>query len=62
MMERRGVQGTVTYLEKVKLLQSNLLAAHTVWVNDEEVFFLSILMCTLPNLVSSFVYPSVLSH
>ncbi|XP_022887676.1 uncharacterized protein LOC111403407 [Olea europaea var. sylvestris] len=41
VMERRGVQGTVTYLEKVKLLQSNFLAAHTVWVNDEEVSILA---------------------
>lgn len=29
--------GTVTYLEKIGLLQNNLLAAHSVWVNDSEV-------------------------
>lgn len=34
----QGVEhGTVTYLEKIKLLQDNLLAAHSVWVNDNEV-------------------------
>lgn len=38
MVERQGVDhGTVTYLDKIKLLQSNLLAAHTVWVNEDEV-------------------------
>ncbi|KAK4402605.1 5-methylthioadenosine/S-adenosylhomocysteine deaminase [Sesamum angolense] len=37
VVERRGVDhGTVTYLEKIKLLQSNLLAAHTVWVDENE--------------------------
>ncbi|KAL0421601.1 UNVERIFIED_CONTAM: 5-methylthioadenosine/S-adenosylhomocysteine deaminase [Sesamum latifolium] len=42
VVERRGVDhGTVTYLEKIKLLQSNLLAAHTVWVNEKEVGLLS---------------------
>ncbi|KAL2510366.1 5'-deoxyadenosine deaminase [Forsythia ovata] len=42
VMERRGVRhGTVTYLEKVKLLRNNLLAAHTVWVNDDEVSLLA---------------------
>ncbi|XP_026377293.1 uncharacterized protein LOC113271613 isoform X2 [Papaver somniferum] len=33
--------GTVTYLEKIELLQPNLLAAHSVWVNDTEIGFLS---------------------
>eukprot|EP00268_Persea_americana_P037466 TRINITY_DN370_c0_g1_i4.p1 TRINITY_DN370_c0_g1~~TRINITY_DN370_c0_g1_i4.p1 ORF type:complete len:468 (+),score=81.96 TRINITY_DN370_c0_g1_i4:75-1478(+) len=33
--------GTVTYLEKIGLLQNNLLAAHSVWVNDSEIGFLS---------------------
>lgn len=33
--------GTVTYLEKLGLLQGNLLAAHSVWVNDDEIGFLS---------------------
>ncbi|KAG8365842.1 hypothetical protein BUALT_Bualt17G0013900 [Buddleja alternifolia] len=38
VVERQGVDhGTVTYLDKIKLLQNNLLAAHTVWVNDAEV-------------------------
>ena len=38
MVERRNTEhGTVTYLEKIGLLQHNLLAAHTVWVNDAEV-------------------------
>ncbi|KAL0364362.1 UNVERIFIED_CONTAM: 5-methylthioadenosine/S-adenosylhomocysteine deaminase [Sesamum angustifolium] len=42
VVERRGVDhGTVTYLEKIKLLQSNLLAAHTVWVDENEVGLLS---------------------
>ncbi|MCL7037244.1 hypothetical protein MKW94_028053 [Papaver nudicaule] len=33
--------GTVTYLEKIELLRPNLLAAHSVWVNDTEIGFLS---------------------
>uniref|UniRef100_A0A0C9S3D7 TSA: Wollemia nobilis Ref_Wollemi_Transcript_29542_1654 transcribed RNA sequence n=1 Tax=Wollemia nobilis TaxID=56998 RepID=A0A0C9S3D7_9CONI len=33
--------GTVTYLGKIGLLGENLLAAHSVWVNDEEVELLS---------------------
>lgn len=38
VVERKGVDhGTVTYLEKIDLLQNNLLAAHTVWVNEHEV-------------------------
>ncbi|KAK6160440.1 hypothetical protein DH2020_003821 [Rehmannia glutinosa] len=42
VVERQGVDhGTVTYLEKIKLLQDNLLAAHTVWVNEDEVGLLS---------------------
>ncbi|KAK3033384.1 hypothetical protein RJ639_034434, partial [Escallonia herrerae] len=42
VMDSREVDhGTVTYLEKIKLLQSNLLAAHTVWVNKNEIGFLS---------------------
>lgn len=40
MVARQGVDhGTVTYLKKIKLLQNNLLAAHTVWVNGDEVCF-----------------------
>ncbi|KAH7516765.1 hypothetical protein FEM48_Zijuj10G0169500 [Ziziphus jujuba var. spinosa] len=38
---RNADHGTVTYLEKIGLLQSNLLAAHTVYVNDAEIDFLS---------------------
>lgn len=38
---RKVDHGTVTYLEKIELLQSNLLAAHTVWVNNTEIGFLS---------------------
>ncbi|XP_051122648.1 uncharacterized protein LOC127245676 [Andrographis paniculata] len=42
VVDRQGVDhGTVTYLEKIELLQSNLLAAHTVWVNEHEVSLLS---------------------
>ncbi|GAB2241963.1 hypothetical protein Droror1_Dr00018738 [Drosera rotundifolia] len=33
--------GTVTYLEKIGFLQDNLLSAHTVWVSDNEIGFLS---------------------
>ncbi|XP_059658719.1 uncharacterized protein LOC132305049 [Cornus florida] len=33
--------GTVAYLEKIKLLQSNLLAAHTIYVSDTEIDFLA---------------------
>ncbi|KAL5717389.1 hypothetical protein ACHQM5_010397 [Ranunculus cassubicifolius] len=33
--------GTVTYLEKIKFLESNLLAAHSVWVSNTEISFLS---------------------
>ncbi|XP_077226919.1 uncharacterized protein LOC143860240 isoform X2 [Tasmannia lanceolata] len=42
VMDTRDVaHGTVTYLEKIGLLQRNLLAAHSVWVNDAEIGFLS---------------------
>ncbi|XP_052186551.1 uncharacterized protein LOC127797573 [Diospyros lotus] len=42
VVDTREVEhGTVTYLEKMELLQSNLLAAHSVWVNETEVGFLS---------------------
>ncbi|XP_010249107.1 PREDICTED: uncharacterized protein LOC104591782 isoform X3 [Nelumbo nucifera] len=42
VMDTQGVDhGTVTYLEKIELLQSNLLAAHSVWVNKSEIGFLS---------------------
>ncbi|VAI28401.1 unnamed protein product [Triticum turgidum subsp. durum] len=29
--------GTVTYLEKIDFLRSNLLAAHSVWLNESEI-------------------------
>uniref|UniRef100_A0A9I9DFR5 Amidohydrolase-related domain-containing protein n=1 Tax=Cucumis melo TaxID=3656 RepID=A0A9I9DFR5_CUCME len=39
--ERKVDHGTVTYLEKIQFLGKNLLSAHTVWVNDNEISFLS---------------------
>nr|GMD95259.1 5-methylthioadenosine/S-adenosylhomocysteine deaminase-like isoform X1 [Ipomoea batatas] len=33
--------GTVTYLNSINFLEKNLLAAHTVWVNKDEVDILS---------------------
>lgn len=48
VMERQGVDhGTVTYLEKIELLQKNLLAAHTVWVNDHEVYMSLPVSCSV---------------
>ncbi|KAF2292938.1 hypothetical protein GH714_029986 [Hevea brasiliensis] len=42
VMDTRKVEhGTVSYLEKIDFLQKNLLAAHTVWVNNTEIGFLS---------------------
>lgn len=41
MRTREIDHGTVTYLEKINFLKSNLLSAHTVWVNDKEIGFLS---------------------
>ncbi|KAL5710496.1 hypothetical protein ACHQM5_021053 [Ranunculus cassubicifolius] len=42
VVESRGVDhGTVTFLEKIKLLDSNLLASVVVWVNDEEIGYLA---------------------
>ncbi|KAH9618590.1 hypothetical protein KSS87_019831 [Heliosperma pusillum] len=42
VVETRKVNhGTVTFLEKIDFLQSNLLAAHSVWVNDDEIDYLS---------------------
>ncbi|XP_021995418.1 5-methylthioadenosine/S-adenosylhomocysteine deaminase [Helianthus annuus] len=41
MQTREVDHGTVTYLEKVGFLSSNLLSAHTVWVNENEIGFLS---------------------
>ncbi|CAM8956584.1 unnamed protein product [Rhodiola kirilowii] len=38
---REVEHGTVTYLEKIEFLQKNLLAAHTVWVSDAEMSYLS---------------------
>ncbi|TKY50528.1 5'-deoxyadenosine deaminase [Spatholobus suberectus] len=33
--------GTVTYLEKIDFLQNNLLAAHSVWIDNNEISLLS---------------------
>ncbi|CAA0826962.1 Unknown protein [Striga hermonthica] len=42
VVERYGIDhGTITYLEKIKLLQDNLLAAHAVWVSENEVGLIS---------------------
>ncbi|KAL7586105.1 hypothetical protein Lser_V15G40909 [Lactuca serriola] len=41
MQTREVDHGTVTYLEKINFLRSNLLAAHSVWVNEKEIGFLS---------------------
>ncbi|XP_044488137.1 5-methylthioadenosine/S-adenosylhomocysteine deaminase-like isoform X1 [Mangifera indica] len=42
VMNTRDVDhGTVTYLDKIGFLQDNLLSAHTVWVNNTEIGFLS---------------------
>ncbi|WOL11449.1 hypothetical protein Cni_G20211 [Canna indica] len=41
MSTRKIDHGTVTYLEKIDLLRSNLLAAHSVWLNDAEIGFFS---------------------
>ncbi|RVW84057.1 5-methylthioadenosine/S-adenosylhomocysteine deaminase [Vitis vinifera] len=38
---RKVDYGTVAYLEKIDLLNGNLLAAHTVWVNDTEVIIVA---------------------
>ncbi|KAF9688997.1 hypothetical protein SADUNF_Sadunf01G0046000 [Salix dunnii] len=38
---RKVEHGTVTHLEKINFLQNNLLTAHTVWVDDTEIGFLS---------------------
>ncbi|KAG6508893.1 hypothetical protein ZIOFF_034275 [Zingiber officinale] len=39
MSTRKVEHGTVTYLEKIGLLRSNLLAAHSVWLSDAEIGF-----------------------
>ncbi|CAN1794410.1 5'-deoxyadenosine deaminase [Linum perenne] len=38
---RKVGHGTVTFLEGIEFLQNNLLAAHTVWVDDAEIGFLA---------------------
>ncbi|KAL6011708.1 hypothetical protein ACLOJK_002172 [Asimina triloba] len=38
---REASHGTVSYLEEIGLLQRNLLAAHSVWVNDAEIGLLA---------------------
>jgi cytosine/adenosine deaminase-related metal-dependent hydrolase len=38
IVRTKGIDhGTVTYLEKIDFLRSNLLAAHSVWLNESEV-------------------------
>lgn len=38
IVQTKGIDhGTVTYLEKIDFLRSNLLAAHSVWLNEPEV-------------------------
>uniref|UniRef100_A0A0E0MM94 Uncharacterized protein n=1 Tax=Oryza punctata TaxID=4537 RepID=A0A0E0MM94_ORYPU len=38
VMRTKGIDhGTVTYLEKIDFLRSNLLAAHSVWLNKPEI-------------------------
>ncbi|KAG9445840.1 hypothetical protein H6P81_011968 [Aristolochia fimbriata] len=39
--DTRNVDGTVAYMEKIGLLNENLLAAHSVWVNESEISYLS---------------------
>ena len=46
MDTRKVDHGTVTYLERIKFLQSNLLVAHSVWVNDNEVIVLLTSLCS----------------
>ncbi|XAR48212.1 S-adenosylhomocysteine deaminase [Bertholletia excelsa] len=42
VMNTREVEhGTVTYLEKLEFLQSNLLAVHSVWLSETEIGFFS---------------------
>lgn len=36
-----GVAGTITYLDKIKLLDRNFLGASAVWINDEEIEMLA---------------------
>lgn len=33
--------GTVTYLDKIHFLRNNLLAAHSVWIDNNEIYLLS---------------------
>jgi len=38
IVRTKGIDhGTVTYLEKIDFLRSNLLAAHSVWLNEPEI-------------------------
>lgn len=41
MGTRKVDHGTVTFLDKIDFLRENMLAAHTVWVNDSEIDLLS---------------------
>ncbi len=47
MDTRKSNHGTVTHLEKIEFLQNNLLAAHTVWVNNTEVNYFFLLLAAL---------------
>ncbi|CAN0896090.1 5'-deoxyadenosine deaminase [Linum grandiflorum] len=38
---RKVEHGTVTFLEGIEFLQNNLLAAHSVWIDDTEIGFLA---------------------
>lgn len=50
---RKVDHGTVTHLEQIKFLQNNLLAAHTVWVNDSEVIYLFLFIVNSLNICKS---------
>ncbi|XP_058093059.1 uncharacterized protein LOC131239385 isoform X6 [Magnolia sinica] len=61
MRTREVNHGTVAYLEKIGLLQSNLLAVHSVWVNDAEADMIIVnpfswSMVPLHDCISSLVY------
>lgn len=57
IVQTKGIShGTVTYLEKIDFLRSNLLAAHSVWLNEPEVskpFHNQLLPYTLSTFVCS---------
>ncbi len=59
-MQTKGIDhGTVTYLEKIDFLRSNLLAAHSVWLNKPEVsklFHYEVLPFTLSVVFATYSY------